>query len=176
MKLHNESNDLKISLADCFIGWSGIEWHLSILFERVINSSTPFIGHKIWDTLVSFRSKLDCLNGALNEKNISDESKNFWKKLYKKINSACAKRNKIAHGTFVRTLNDNENFHVIPSYSPHYKIQKEKFNKSYLEEVSLEFLNLSQAIKWYVKNYNLSDEDFSSQISLLGSHFNLGLS
>jgi hypothetical protein len=92
-------NDVLIAFAEAVDTWSGVEWHLMLLFNTLMKSGDINLTATVFTSITGFRNQLDMIEGAarVSLQNHADALKAV-KKIIDRARRLGGKRNSLIHG------------------------------------------------------------------------------
>lgn len=153
MVIRNQSEqqqaELQHLVGDCIHNWTLVEIQLSTLFAAHLQAK-DHLSYVVWDSVVSFKAKLNCLDLVLTYCLKDSEIKEIWARLHSKISSAYQQRNELAHSGYIT------NSHTT-SLVPYLSITEMITNSKNLKRLcandlkcrSTLFKDLSSSLQWF---------------------------
>lgn len=152
--LKDQETEIKFAIANCILAWSGVEIHLSLLLNSMVQAKPMGIALTIWDSVISFEAKLSCLNSVAGEV-LNKDAFNIWHGLSQKVRKASKKRNEIAHSGLIE-LHPQKMLYLVPYLSVG-KMSTKKLTADEIESRAEYFHKLQDALRWLISYINVQE-------------------
>ena len=97
----DSTDELFSAIGGALHQWSGVEFALSGLFEIISGIPNPKKSNAVFDTIISFETRVDVTNSLMAFETLSDLDRETWNRFALKLKKKYKKRHEIAHFTIL---------------------------------------------------------------------------
>lgn len=118
--------DLSIAIVDALAAWGAVEVELAMLFVILAGFSRPSktsvfsrTGHLIFDTIISFDTRMDIVDALTKDGQFSELEQETWNRCSIRLRKLYKRRHELAHFIFNAKINDDGSlaYHISPFFT-----------------------------------------------------------